>query len=116
MFFVSITRRQGPAAPQSESARWVVGSSDRTPHDLHSWFATSVRFHCSACLLSVGDRLKQRLRAKSFQAVLAQELAWVHERRPAALMASIAADTEEVHWTDRLPIVPTASSYHRINV
>lgn len=50
----------------------------------------------SACLLSVGDRLKQRLRGHSFAAVLAQELAWVHERRPAALIASITSDTAEI--------------------
>ena len=59
-------------------------------------FQALLKMAGSACLLSVGDRLKQRLRGRTFAAVLAQELAWVHERRPAALIASITSDTEEV--------------------
>ena len=55
-----------------------------------------LRMAGSACLLSVGDKLKQRLRGQAFSSVLAQELSWVHERRPAALIAAITADTQEV--------------------
>ena len=50
----------------------------------------------SYCLLAVGDRLKRRLRAKVFTAVLAQEIDYVFQHRPATLVAGLVADTDLV--------------------
>ena len=50
----------------------------------------------AACLASAGNRLKRRLRATLFSAILAQEVGWLHAQRPPALIASITADTDAV--------------------
>jgi ABC-type multidrug transport system fused ATPase/permease subunit len=50
----------------------------------------------SYCLLLAGQKVKRKLRELLFSSVLAQDLAWVASSRPAALIAQLATDTEEL--------------------
>ena len=53
----------------------------------------------SYCLLRAGEKLRRQLRHLIFSSVLAQELEWVATSRPAALVAQLAQDTEDVAKT-----------------
>lgn len=50
----------------------------------------------SYCLVLAGQKLKRRLRQLLFSSVLAQDLGWVASSRPAALVAQLTTDTDEV--------------------
>ena len=50
----------------------------------------------SYCLLLAGQKLKRKLRSLVYASVLGQDLGWVAASRPAALVAQIVQDTDEV--------------------
>lgn len=72
------------------------------------------RVASSACLIRAADRLKLRLREHAFGAVLAQELEWVHGKRPAALIAAITSDTEEAGRAVSVLLANTLGSVTRV--